>query len=96
MNRKLDLPKQRKARSIEIYILVSAYNTLGMNEINRQDAEHISFEIDKKWKKINDKIIANGWESVSLNSVVSLEKASEIAYLVLNTKKATMKKYNIA
>ena len=90
MNVELDLPKQRKAKAIEIYMLASTYNALGMNEINIQDVEHISFEIDKRWKKINDKIIANGWESVSLNSVVSLEKSCEIAYLFSNTKKATI------
>lgn len=70
---------------IKVWRLAIEYHTIEQSDITDGNKHFLINSIKQDWqKKVNDKLVANGWGEVSINSAFSEEDISEIAYKTCN------------
>lgn len=89
-----DLKTQHKNKTRDIFLLANNYHTISGSDIQADDIEILLDKVNNEWEKINQKLIENGHKSIGIASIISLDEAHDVAYLVLNSVDKIKKRYN--
>jgi tRNA U34 5-methylaminomethyl-2-thiouridine-forming methyltransferase MnmC len=89
-----DLKTQHKNKTRDIFLLANNYHSIAGSDIQTDDLEILLEKVNSEWEKINEKLIKNGHKSIEIASIISLDEAHDVAYLVLNSVDKIKKRYN--